>query len=378
MKKLILLLMAVFFSTVAYSHSTKNINFDSKANCSKKRSMLNGIAKLKNYKDGEIIKFNSYTGFDQRTVLIGGHKKNPIEITSLLFLPKGSNKVPIVIWTHSSGGPGIYLWNDFTYHGFKNLLAEGIGVLFVDNFCPRGARQTWRDQSKVPLINGAIDGIMALKFLKSHPRSNGKFGTTGHSRGGNNSLYMADIKFTSLFLNGTEGFDAILPEAAECHAAGFFAEPELTTNTKLLYVHGGADNYTLAKPCVEHLKRIKAKPGQIKIDIKEGWYHEWHMGKKPFKVKGAMTTGSCPDFFIDKKGFPTNPKWEEWFVKKHKIYPSLEAFYEAAQTEPRKTWKKSFKIMKKEKCLSKGVIIGGKNMETYMPQFINFFKENLL
>ena len=370
--------MAVFFSTAAYSHSTKNINFDSKANCSKKRSMLNGIAKLKNYKDGEIIKFNSYTGFDQRTVIIGGHKKNPIEITSLLFLPKGSNKVPIVIWTHSSGGPGIYLWNDFTYHGFKNLLAEGIGVLFVDNFCPRGARQTWRDQSKVPLINGAIDGIMALKFLKSHPRSNGKFGTTGHSRGGNNSLYMADIKFTSLFLNGTEGFDAILPEAAECHAAGFFAEPELTTNTKLLYVHGGADNYTLAKPCVEHLKRIKAKPGQIKIDIKEGWYHEWHMGKKPFKVKGAMTTGSCPDFFIDKKGFPTNPKWEEWFVKKHKIYPSLEAFYEAAQTEPRKTWKKSFKIMKKEKCLSKGVIIGGKNMETYMPQFINFFKENLL
>jgi len=378
MKKLILLLMAVFFLTAANSHSTKNINFDSKANCSKKRSMLNGIAKLKNYKDGEIIKFNSYTGFDQRTVLIGGHKKNPIEITSLLFLPKGSNKVPIVIWTHSSGGPGIYLWNDFTYHGFKNLLAEGIGVLFVDNFCPRGARQTWRDQSKVPLINGAIDGIMALKFLKSHPRSNGKFGTTGHSRGGNNSLYMADIKFTSLFLNGTEGFDAILPEAAECHAAGFFAEPELTTNTKLLYVHGGADNYTLAKPCVEHLKRIKAKPGQIKIDIKEGWYHEWHMGKKPFKVKGAMTTGSCPDFFIDKKGFPTNPKWEEWFVKKHKIYPSLEAFYEAAQTEPRKTWKKSFKIMKKEKCLSKGVIIGGKNMETYMPQFINFFKENLL
>ena len=378
MKKLILLLMAVFFLTAANSHSTKNINFDSKANCSKKRSMLNGIAKLKNYKDGEIIKFNSYTGFDQRTVIIGGHKKNPIEITSLLFLPKGSNKVPIVIWTHSSGGPGIYLWNDFTYHGFKNLLAEGIGVLFVDNFCPRGARQTWRDQSKVPLINGAIDGIMALKFLKSHPRSNGKFGTTGHSRGGNNSLYMADIKFTSLFLNGTEGFDAILPEAAECHAAGFFAEPELTTNTKLLYVHGGADNYTLAKPCVEHLKRIKAKPGQIKIDIKEGWYHEWHMGKKPFKVKGAMTTGSCPDFFIDKKGFPTNPKWEEWFVKKHKIYPSLEAFYEAAQTEPRKTWKKSFKIMKKEKCLSKGVIIGGKNMETYMPQFINFFKENLL
>ena len=40
--------------------------------------------------------------------------------------------------------------------------------------------------------------------------------------------------------------------------------------------------------------------------------------------------------------------------------------------------KKVFKVMKKEKCLSKGVTIGGQNQDVYMPQFINFFKENLL
>ena len=34
--------------------------------------------------------------------------------------------------------------------------------------------------------------------------------------------------------------------------------------------------------------------------------------------------------------------------------------------------------MKKEKCITKGVTIGGDNMDVYMPQFINFFKENLL
>ena len=70
--------------------------------------------------------------------------------------------------------------------------------------------------------------------------------------------------------------------------AGLFLEPELTSNTKLLYVHGELDNYTLAKDCEEHVKRIKAKPGQIKIDIKDGWYHDWHGGFKPKKVKGAM------------------------------------------------------------------------------------------
>ena len=54
------------------------------------------------------------------------------------------------------------------------------------------------------------------------------------------------------------------------------------------------------------------------------------------------------------------------------------AWYEAAQNEPRKTFKKIFKAMKKEKCLSRGVTIGGDNMDVYMPQFINFFKNNLL
>ena len=73
------------------AHST-NIDFNSKDNCTKRKSMLNGIAKLKTHKGGEIIKFNSYTGFDQRTVLIDGHLKNPIEITGYLQLPKGMIK----------------------------------------------------------------------------------------------------------------------------------------------------------------------------------------------------------------------------------------------------------------------------------------------
>ena len=38
--------------------------------------MLKGISKLKGYDGGEIIKFSSYTGFDQRTVLIDGHLNN--------------------------------------------------------------------------------------------------------------------------------------------------------------------------------------------------------------------------------------------------------------------------------------------------------------
>ena len=56
----------------------------------------------------------------------------------------------------------------------------------------------------------------------------------------------------------------------------------------------------------------------------------------------------------------------------------MEATQQAMQDEPRKAFKKMFKVFKGEKCIKKGVTIRGKNMDEYMLQFINFFKENLL
>ena len=58
MKKCILILFSILFCTSLLSHEEPN-NFDSKKNCRKKHSMLQGIAKLKGYSGGEIIKFNS-------------------------------------------------------------------------------------------------------------------------------------------------------------------------------------------------------------------------------------------------------------------------------------------------------------------------------
>ena len=56
----------------------------------------------------------------------------------------------------------------------------------------------------------------------------------------------------------------------------------------------------------------------------------------------------------------------------------MEAAMKASEDEPVKTFKKMFKVLKKEKCLERGVTIGGKHMDEYMPQFMNFFKDNLL
>ena len=103
MKKIILVILTVFFtSNVFADHYKKKIdikNFSPKQHCSPKKSLLVTAAKV--FPGGEFIKFNSYSGFDQRAVIVGAHKKNPIEITSYLLMPKSPGKVPIAVsYTH--------------------------------------------------------------------------------------------------------------------------------------------------------------------------------------------------------------------------------------------------------------------------------------
>ena len=56
----------------------------------------------------------------------------------------------------------------------------------------------------------------------------------------------------------------------------------------------------------------------------------------------AMTLHDCPDFYVDNEGRFTNPIWVEWMVNKHKKYTSVEAFYEAAQKNPKKSLENRF------------------------------------
>ena len=70
-----------------------------------------GYSKLKGYDGGEIIKFNSYTGFDQRTVLIDGHLNNPIEMIPSGYWQAASSTGEFTL-TSCCVGPG-FDFNDF-------------------------------------------------------------------------------------------------------------------------------------------------------------------------------------------------------------------------------------------------------------------------
>jgi len=217
--------------------------------------------------------------------------------------------------------------------------------------------------------------MMAYKFLKNHPRVNvNKIGITGSSRGGTVSFIVADKKFTENFLDSGDGFAAILPMSPECRIAGLFENPEITKNSKILVVQGKKDEI---KSCIEYVEKIKANGGDIKIDLKKGWHHDFVGHRKAFKDY-RYNFSKCPPYYIKDNG-DINDKMMKFLVGKKKAWKSKKRYYEDAARKPARTLKKVVKKLKKSKCVTvKGLYSGGKHGKEFTPQFLGFFNENLL
>ena len=50
----------------------------------------------------------------------------------------------------------------------------------------------------------------------------------------------------------------------------------------------------------------------------------------------------------------------------------------AQKENPKGAWKGMFQAMKKAKCIDKGVTTGGNHGKTFMPEYLKFWKDNLL
>ena len=53
-------------------------------------------------------------------------------------------------------------------------------------------------------------------------------------------------------------------------------------------------------------------------------------------------------------------------------------FNNLSRKNPRKAYKTILKSLKKEKCIGEGVTEGGNHGKTFMPEYLAFWKENLL
>ena len=95
---------------------------------------------FKYFKNGQMIKINSYNAKNYMEIKDGTFKKSPLEIDAFIAYPKkGDGPFPLVMFAHASGGPLLFTnkWFKFNRLAAKSLQKKGIAVMFIDNFAPR-------------------------------------------------------------------------------------------------------------------------------------------------------------------------------------------------------------------------------------------------
>ena len=334
----------------------------------------------------EIIKFTSYNPGIPLTIINGSYVNSPVEVSGKLILPKEGKNLPVVVTVHSSGGPSEFTSPTQSWRkDFKNqLLKNNIGIFEIDNFTSRGAKSTGSNQGKVSVNAGELDALVAYKILDQHPRVNAKkLGITGLSRGGSASNMAVEKKFSDVILGEENYYKASLPMASDCFNVAF--DKPTPTPAKILFLLGGADDYTLAKFCVAYAEKMKKAGGDVEVIVKEGWHHDFYTDAPANNCSDCVHFNKCEIYAPE--GWVMN---DDGFIHEKQTDIFKEAFnmdlkkwrekFEKASTKPEaanKLYRQLYVKMYK-KCGERGTTIGGdhgkETVEIAVPFFVNALK----
>ena len=334
----------------------------------------------------EIIKFTSYNPGIPLTIINGSYVNSPVEVSGKLILPKEGKNLPVVVVVHGSGGPSSFTsptqsWRNIFWN---QLLKNNIGIFEIDSFTGRGEKSTGSNQGKVSVNAGELDALVAYKILDKHPRVDAKkLGITGLSRGGMASNMAVEKKYSDVILGEENYYKASLPMAPDCFNVAF--DKPTPTPAKILFLLGGADDYTLAKFCVAYAEKMKKAGGDVEVIVKEGWHHDFYTDFPPNHSADVVHFNKCEIYVPE--GWVMN---DDGFIHEKQTDIFKEAFnmdlkkwrekFEKASTKPgaaNKLYRQMYVKMYK-KCGERGVTIGGdhgkETVEIAVPFFINALK----
>ena len=182
---------------------------------------------------------------------------------------------------------------------------RGIAVMFVDNFSGRSVISAGADQAQVSTYSFYIDAFMTLEYLSKDPRVNiKKVGITGWSRGGMNSLAIAEKRIRDALVSKDLYFAASLPRSNECNQSGYFKNPQPIKETKILMVNGKKDDASHAHICEEYGEKMKAAGADIKVTTKAGWGHGFTANYEAEYEANQEKWLECPAYYTEDDGMP--------------------------------------------------------------------------
>ena len=264
------------------------------------------------FKDGKMVRITSYNSGPYPNEFLslkdGSYKNSPVNIDALLVYPKkGDGPFPILVFNHASGGALLYSnkWFKFNRQQARQLLKKGIAVMFVDNFNGRNVISAGADQAQVSTYSFYIDAFMTLEYLSKDPKIDiKKVGITGWSRGGMNSLAIAEKRIRDVLISKDLYFAASLPRSVECRQSGYFRNPQPIKQTKIWMVNGKNDDASHAHICEEYGKKMKASGADIEVTTKAGWGHGFTANYEAEYESDQEKWHDCPDYYTEDDGMP--------------------------------------------------------------------------
>src|SRR5262249_37924680 len=141
----------------------------------------------------ETIPIQTLTISDEQ-FLTGDASGRSATISGILRVAQGSERLPLVILVHGSGGieENAGVWE-------RLFASMGISTFAIDSFSGRGIVSTVANQSQLGRLNMILDLYRSLTILAAHPRVDpNRIAVMGFSRGGQAVLYATLKRFQKM------------------------------------------------------------------------------------------------------------------------------------------------------------------------------------
>ena len=225
-------------------------------------------------------------------------------IWGYLAVPPGAGRVPAMVLMHGSSGlnPGSRA------HYTELLNGIGIAAFYVDSFTGRGIRSSVSDQSVLTIEANTQDAFQALWLLRRHPRIDpARIGVMGFSRGGTVSWSSAIRDSYGAFRAQGLSFALHVPYYPGCN----FGPTRPTTGAPMLYLLGGADNWTRAEHCLDFAAHQRKTNPRVATKVYPGGHHAWDSSGadgRLYPIANAQNVTGCATMLTEPDGAGLDPK----------------------------------------------------------------------
>jgi dienelactone hydrolase len=223
-------------------------------------------------------------------ILRGDLNGKPVTLAGELRLPRtGTDRLPVVILVHGSGGvgPNVDAWA-------REINALGAAAFILDSFSGRGITSTVSDQTQLEHLAMMTDLFRAKALLARHPRIDpARIAVMGFSKGAVAAVYSSSARFQKLYDPDGARFAAHIGLYTPCYMR--LRDEEKTTGAPIRLFHGAPDDWVPVAPCRDYVAQLKRAGADIALTEYPGAWHGYDSPatSPPIVIAQAQTSRAC-------------------------------------------------------------------------------------